>query len=301
MRRVGVLMSTASNDPQELQFVAAFSDALAKAGWSPGRDVELVIRWGAGDVARMVANARELVALSPDVMLVKGANLRAAASATSSMPIVFVMLSDAAAENVVGSFARPKANVTGFTSYERELVGKRLQLLRELSPGLRKALYVRSRLTGADTSGLSERLKENAVSLGIQIVDAAADDDTDIQRAFQSFGTERDGGVIVAFDAFTVVHQARIIELAVRGRLPAIYPLRVFMHAGGLMSYGLDQEDQFRQAATYVARILAGEKPSALPVQAPTKFQLVINRTAAKNLGLTVPQSLLLSADEVIE
>jgi putative ABC transport system substrate-binding protein len=294
-------MSTASNDPQEVRFVAAFTEALAKSGWSRGRNVEIETRWGAGDANRMAANARELVAAAPDVILTKGANLPAVENMTSNIPIVFVVLSDAVAEKMVGSFARPKGNVTGFTSYERALVGKRLQLLHELSPDLKRVLYIRSRRTGADTAGLLTPLKENATLLGVTVIDGAADDDADIERAFRSFRREHDCGVIVAFDAFTVVHQAKILQLAASDRLPTIYPLRVFMRGGGLMSYGLDQEDQFRQAATYVARILAGDKPGDLPVQAPTKFELAINLKTAKALGLTVPQSLLLSADEVIE
>jgi putative ABC transport system substrate-binding protein len=148
VRRIGVLMSTASDDPQEIRFVSAFTETLATAGWSAGRNIEIMLRWGVGDVDRMAANARELVAQAPDVMLVKGANLPAAQKSTSTIPVVFVMLSDAVAQNVVGSFARPKGNVTGFTSYERALVGKRLALLRELSPSLKKVLYVRSRRTG---------------------------------------------------------------------------------------------------------------------------------------------------------
>jgi putative ABC transport system substrate-binding protein len=300
-RRIGVLMSTASDDPQETRFVAAFTEALDKAGWTAGRNAEIVTRWGAGDAGRMAANARELVALAPDVLLVKGANLPAAKIATSTIPIVFVMLSDAVAESAVGSFARPKGNITGFTSYERALVGKRLALLHELSPQLNKVLYVRSRRTGADTSGLLTRLSADAARLNLAIIDGVADNDTEIERAFQSLGRERNNGVIVAFDAFTVVHQTRIVALASRDRLPAIYPLRVFMRDGGLMSYGLDQEDQFRQAASYVARILGSERPADLPVQAPTKFELVINLKTAKALGLSVPPTLIARADEVIE
>jgi len=300
-RRVGVLMSTSTSEPEENRFLAAFVEALAKAGWSAGRSVEIVTRWGDGDADRMAANARELIATTPDVVLVKGANVPAAQRSTATIPLVFVLLSDAVAESMVGSFARPNGNMTGFTSYERELVGKRLALLRELSPSLRRVLYVRGRRTAADAIGLLTRLSSDAASLGLEVIDGAADSDADIERAFDAFAPRGNGGLIVAFDAFAAVHHGKIVELASRHRLPAVYPLRIFTQSGGLISYGLDQEDQFRQAASYVARILAGAKPGDLPVQAPTKFELVINPKAAKQAGLTIPATLLARADEVIE
>jgi putative ABC transport system substrate-binding protein len=301
LRRVGVLMSTSSSEPQENQFLAAFIEALAKAGWSAGRNVEIVTRWGDGDADRMTANAGELVAMSPDAILVKGANAPAAQKSTTTIPLVFVLLSDAVAEGLVGSFARPNGNMTGFTSYERELVGKRLALLRELSPSVRRVLYIRSQRTAADAIGLLRRLSSDAASLGLEVTDGGADSDADIERAFDAFASKGTGGLIVAFDAFAAVHHAKIVELASRHRLPAVYPLRIFSQNGGLISYGMDQEDQFRQAASYVARILAGAKPGDLPVQAPTKFELVINPKAAKDAGLTIPATLLARADQVIE
>jgi ABC-type uncharacterized transport system substrate-binding protein len=301
MRRVGVLMSTSRDEPQENVFLSAFVEALAKAGWSAGRNVEIISRWGDGDADRMLDNARELVAMSPDVMLVKGANVAAAQKSTATIPVVFVLLSDAIAEDMVGSFARPVGNMTGFTSYERELVGKRLALLRELSPSLQRVLYIRSRRTAADARGLLTRLSSDATALGMETTDGAADSDADIERAFEAFAAKSNGGLIVAFDAFAAVHHGKIVELASRYRLPAVYPLRIFTQGGGLVSYGLDQEDQFRQAASYVARILAGGKPGDLPVQAPTRFELVANSRAAKETGLTIPATLLARADEVIE
>jgi putative ABC transport system substrate-binding protein len=202
---------------------------------------------------------------------------------------------------MVGSFARPKGNLTGFTSYEGELVGKRLGLLRELSPSLQRVLYIRSRRTGADSMGLLTRLADDAAALGLDVTDGVADNDADIERAFEAFAPKGNGGVIVAFDAFAAVHYGKIVELASRYRLPAVYPLKIFTQGGGVISYGMDQEDQFRQAASYVARILGGAKPGDLPVQAPTKFELVINPKAAKEAGLAIPGTLLARADEVIE
>jgi putative ABC transport system substrate-binding protein len=301
IRRVGVLMSTSSSEPEENRFVAAFVEALAKAGWSAGRNVEIVTRWGDGDADRMAANAGELVAMNPDVLLVKGANTLAAQKATATIPIVFVLLSDAIAQDIVGSFARPRSNVTGFTSYERELVGKRLALLRELSPSLQRVLYIRSPRTSPDNRGLLTRLLSDAASLGLDVTDGAAYNDAGIERAFEAFAPKGNGGVIVAFDAFAAVHHGKIVELVSHYRLPAVYPFRIFTQGGGLISYGLDQEEQFRQAASYVERILAGTKPGDLPVQAPTKFELVINPKAAKDAGLTIPATLLGRADEVIE
>jgi putative ABC transport system substrate-binding protein len=180
-------------------------------------------------------------------------------------------------------------------------VGKRLALLRELSPSVQRVLYIRSRRTAADARGLLTRLSSDAASVGLDVTDGEADSDADIERAFAAFAAKGNGGVIVAFDAFAAVHHDKIVQLASRYRLPAVYPLRIFSQGGGLISYGMDQEDQFRQAASYVARILAGGKPNDLPVQAPTKFELVINPKAAKDAGLTIPATLLARADEVIE
>jgi putative ABC transport system substrate-binding protein len=301
MRRVGILMSTAESDPQELASVAAFVQALETLGWIAGRNVEIVYRWGDGDAGRMEANAQALVGLSPDVILVKGASVPAARRATAKIPIVFVVLGDAVAQEYVASFARPGGNVTGFASYERELVGKRLGLLREMFPRVARALYIRSRRTGAETRALFLRVVEDAATFGLAVTDGPAEADVDVELAMEAFGREPDGGLIVAFDAFNTVHRAKIVDLAARYRLPAVYPLRLFTESGGLFSYGFDQTEQFRQAASYVDRILKGESAGDLPVQRPIKFELVINLKTAKTLGLTVPPSLLARADEVIE
>jgi putative ABC transport system substrate-binding protein len=300
-KRLGLLMSTAEAEAHERSAVIAFVQALEKLGWTAGRNVEITYRWGAGDAGRMAANAREIVGLAPDVIVTKGANLPALAKLTRTIPIVFVLLSDAVAERYVGSLARPGGNITGFTSGERDLVGKRLQLLREIDPRIRRALYIRSRQVGSDTNPLFQSLAADAAASGIAVTDGAMQQAADIEGAVAAFAREPDGGLIIAFDAFNTTYSALIVRLATKYRLPAVYPIRFFADAGGLLSYGFDQDGEFRKAASYADRILKGAKPANLPVQRPTRFQLVINGTAAKALGLAVPPLLLAQADEVIE
>lgn len=300
-RRVGVLMSTAQSDSREVASINAFVAELETLGWSRGKNLEINVRWGEADPKRMTANATELVALNPDVLIAKGAQVPAARQATTTIPIVFVVLIDSVAQTIVGAFSRPSGNATGFTSYEHELVGKRLGLLRDLSPATKRVLYVRSRQSGVATQSLLDPLVDDARALGLPVVDAPGQAEADIADAVRAFASEPDGGLIAAFDAFTFIHRPQIVELAERYRLPAIYPSRVFSQSGGLCCYGFDQDEQFRQAANYAARIFAGAKPSELPVQAPTKFDLVINRKAARTLGLAIPPTLLATADEVIE
>jgi putative ABC transport system substrate-binding protein len=300
-RRVGVLMSTSGSDPREVAAVAVLTAALGARGWAEGKNLELIYRWGAGEPDRMMANAREVIALWPDTLVVKGANLPAAREVAGSTPIVFVLLSDIAAQEYVASFARPGGTITGFASSELTLVGKRLALLRELSPSTRRVLYVTSRLVGAGTSDLLARISRDAAAAGITLIDGSAESGTEIEAAVRSFARESDGGIIVALNAFTTVHRETIVAAANRFRLPTIYPLRSFTDGGGLFSYGFDQNDQFRQAAAYVDRILKGEKPGDLPVQEPTKFEMILNLKTARALDLTIPPTLLARADEVIE
>jgi putative ABC transport system substrate-binding protein len=301
LRRLAVLMSIDEGNPQAVSSIKALVGSLAQLGWTTSKNIEIRYWWGLSDPDLMATNAREAVGYKPDVLLVMGANLPAAHRATSTMPIVFVMLSDVVAEHYVQSFARPNGNLTGFTSYERSLVGKRLTLLKEVSPETRRVLYIRSRKVGADTAGLFEALIADARSLDLSVIDGASEDDAEIERNMEAFGRQPNGGLIAAFDAFVTVHHDKLIELAARYRLPAVYPLPLFVQSGGLLSYGFDQDDEFHQAAGYVARILGGEKPSELPVQAPTKFKMLINLKTANALGLTVPQILLATADKVIE
>jgi ABC-type uncharacterized transport system substrate-binding protein len=299
-KRVGLLMSTAEQEAHEQTAVAAFVETLAKAGWRPEQNLEIILRWGNGNGARMAANAREVVALAPDVVAVKGANLPATAQLTTRIPIVFVFLSDAVAERYVASLARPGGNITGFTSGERDLVGKRMQLLRETAPALTRALYLRG-VVGTQPEDLFARLAQDAAPSRFVVTDGAAQNAADIEPLIADFARQPGGGLIVAFNAFNTTHAALIVSLAAKYRLPAIYPASFYTKAGGLMSYGFDQDEEFHKAAAYVDRILRGAKPADLPVQEPTRFQLVFNVPTAKALGLTVPQSLLARADEVIE
>jgi len=299
MRRIGLLMSTAETDPEEAASVAAFVEALAKAGWTPSRNVMIDYRWGAGDPRRFEEYARELVRLGPDVIFAKGAAVPAVAQATSTIPIVFAQTADVVAQDYVESFARPGRNVTGFTSNEATLVGKRLEILKEISPRMTRVLYIRS--SRPQTLPLFQRATEGARLLGLAITDGIANSDAEIDSAIALFAREQDGGLIIAFDAFNIVHSEKIITLAARHHLPAIYFSRFFVVSGGLISYGFNQANAFAKAAGYVDRILKGEKPSDLPVQTPTKFELVVNLKTAKPLGLAIPEAFLVRADEVIE
>jgi len=301
IRRIGVLMSGDETDPRERASVAAFVDALGQLGQVAGQNLEIAYRWGAGDPQRMAANARELVDLAPDVILVMGANLPAARETTATIPIVFVFLNDASVQEYVTSFAHPGGNITGFASDEIALVGKRLGLLREMSPRTVRVLYITGKRVGVGRAKLSEQIIKDAEAVGVTVIDGAVESDADIETAVQNFAREPDGGLVVAFNAFSTVHRGTIIALAARYNLPAIYPLGTFTDSGGLFSYGFDQDDLFRKAASYVNRILKGEKPGDLPVQLPTKYQMVINLKTAKVMSLNVPATLLARADEVIE
>jgi putative tryptophan/tyrosine transport system substrate-binding protein len=299
MRRIGVLMSTAESDPEEEASVAAFVRTLEKAGWVPGRNVSIDYRWGAGDPSRFQDYAKELVRLGPDVIFAKGASVPAVAEATSTIPIVFAQFTDVLAQDYVASFARPGGNITGFTSNEITLVGKRLEILKEIFPHMARVLYIRG--SRPQTLPLFQRATESAPLLGLGLSDGAANNDAEIENAVALFVHQQNGGIIAGFDAFNIVHSGKIIELAARYRVPAIYFSRIFVESGGLVSYGFDQVDQFDKAAEYVDRILRGEKAGDLPVQAPTKFQLLVNLKTARSSGLTIPESFLVRADEVIE
>jgi putative tryptophan/tyrosine transport system substrate-binding protein len=294
-------MSTAETDPLEISSVNAFTAELAKLGWVQGKNLDLSVRWGAADSKRMTANAEELVSRGTDVILAKGATVPSARQATTSIPIVFVSLPDPIVQPLVGSFSRPVGNITGFTTYEHGLVGKRLSLLRDLSPRISRVLYLRSRQSGVATQSLLECVMEDARAAGLNVTDAAAQNPADIDGAIQAFAASPDGGLLVAFDAFTLIHRQAIVEMAARYRLPAVYPARNFAGNGGLCSYGFDQNQQFREAASYVSRLLSGSKPSDLPMQTPTKFELLLNLKTANVLDLSIAPSLLAAAEEVAE
>jgi putative ABC transport system substrate-binding protein len=293
-------MSTAEREAHEQAAATAFVETLKQAGWRPGQNIDILVRWGNGDGVRMAANAREIVELAPDVVAVKGASLPAVGQLTTTIPIVFVFLSDAVAMKYVAGLARPGGNITGFTSGERELVGKRLQLLRETAPTLARALYLRG-VVGTEPEDLFARLAQDAARFGFAVTDGAAQQPADIEPLIARFADQPGGGLIVAFNAFNTTHSALIVSMAAKYRLPAIYPGSFYTEAGGLVSYGFDQNEEFQKAAVYVDRILRGAKPGDLPVQEPTRFQLIVNTRTAKALGLTIPQSIFARADEVIE
>jgi putative ABC transport system substrate-binding protein len=302
IRRVAISMSTSEDDRREQSAAAAFADALGKLGWVAGRNLEIVHRWGAGDAKRMEANAGELVALAPDAILAKGGTMPALQTATSTIPIVFVVTGDAAALSYAGNFARPRGNITGFTTPESDLVGKRLELLRQIAPAVSRVLYLWSHDAGGITGpDLFSRIATAAKRTGIDLVDGVVETTAAIEHAIDAFARAGGNGLVVALNALTNVHRGLTVKLAGQYRLPGAYPLTSFAEDGGLFSYAFHQDEMFRQAAVYIDRILRGTAPADLPVQFPTRFNLVINLKTAKALGLTVPQLLLAQADEVIE
>jgi putative ABC transport system substrate-binding protein len=277
MRRLGVLIvAYTQTDPEAQARTGAFLDTFQKLGWADGRNVRIDYRWGAGDADGGKAAASELVRSAPDVILVaSNSALAEVRRLTSSIPIVFTQISDPVGGGFVAGLARPGGNITGFQNFEPAMGGKWLGVLKEAAPNMSRA--------------------------GALLAPIDVDRDVEIERAVATLARERDGGLLVLPNPYNATNRGSIIMLAARHRLPAVYPFRYFAAAGGLMSYGIDQIDQWRKAASYVDRILRGEKPGELPVQAPTKFELVVNLKTAKALGLNIPPAFPLRADEVIE
>jgi putative ABC transport system substrate-binding protein len=301
VRRIGILMSGAESDAQPRTEHAAFTRQLNELGWITGRNVNIDTRWGMGDAGRMLTEARNLVALAPDLILASGGvTMQALLQATHTIPIVFLQVLDPVGAGYVESLARPGGNVTGFTNFEYGMSGKWLELVKEIMLDMTRAAVLRD--PGA-TSGTAQFAAIQAVApyLKVDLIPLGLRNVSEIERSIAEFARTTNGGLIVLPGALAVVHRELIVSLAARHRLPAIYPYRYFAEAGGLMSYGPNPADQFRQAASYVDRILKGEKPADLPVQAPTQYELVINLNTAKALGLDVPSTLLARADEVIE
>jgi ABC-type uncharacterized transport system substrate-binding protein len=299
-RRIGVLMNFTSDDSESQDRLAAFVQGLQELGWTVGRDLQLDYRWGGGNVERYRIFAAELVALTPDVLVTVGAPaVEALQRASRTVPIVFTSVTDPVGGGLVASLARPGGNTTGFTLSEYGLSGKWLELLKEIAPRVIRAAVLRDPV--AVGIGQFAAIQAIAPSLKMELSPVDVREAGEIERAVTAFAHRPNSGLIVTSSAFTAMHRELIIALATRHQLPAVYPFRYHVKSGGLISYGPDPVDQFRLAARYVDRILKGEKPADLPVQAPTTYELVINLKTAKALGIDIPPTLLARADEVIE
>jgi putative ABC transport system substrate-binding protein len=300
-RRIGVLLSLRADDPNATARITAFAQALQPLGWTTGRNLRIDYRWSPGSAADTRKFADELVALAPDVILTAGAAaLTQLLQATRAVPIVFVLVADPVGAGLVDSLVHPGGNATGFMALEYSLGGKWLELLKEIAPGLNRAAVLRDSTASAGI-GLFSAIQSAAPSVGVEISPINARDAGELERAITSFARGANGGLIVTPSGFAGAHRDLIIALAARHKLPAVYQGSEFVAAGGLATYGPDILDQYRRAAGYVDRILKGEKPADLPVQAPTKYETVINLKAAKAIGLTIPSALIARADEVIE
>jgi ABC-type uncharacterized transport system substrate-binding protein len=301
VRRIGVLTALAANDPEGQARVAAFLQGLEESGWSVGRNVRIDIRWSAGNADDTRKYAAELVALAPDIILATTTPAAAALlQATRTIPIVFTVVADPVGAGFVDSLARPGGNATGFITFEYGLAAKWPELLKEIAPGTTRAAVLRD---PAITAGIGQfaAIQTAAPSLGMEIVPVNVRDPGEIERGVAAFARVPNGGVIVTGSPLLALHRNLIIMLTARHKLPAVYSNPYFAADGGLMAYGPDLVGQHRPAARYVDRILKGEKPADLPVQVPTKYELVINLKTAKTLGLEVPATLLARADKVIE
>ncbi len=300
VRRVGILNILGSDDPESKARRAVFEQTLAQLGWMVGRDLKIETRQIGADLDSLHRYAAELVALAPDVILSVGSiALGPLQQATPTIPIVFVNVPDPVGAGFVESMAHPGGNITGFSNFEYSMSGKWAELLKQIAPNVTRALVFRDP-TSAAGIGQFAAVRSVAQSLGVELKPVNVRDNDEIERAVVAFTRSGNGGAIVTTGG-TAAHRKLIISLAARYKLPSVYPYRYYAEDGGLISYGLDPHDAVRRAAGYVDRILKGEKPADMPVQAPTKFELVVNLKTAKALGLTIPQSLLATADEVIE
>ena len=303
VRRVGVLMGYPENDLEGPAFFAAFREALQKLGWVEGRNIQLDTRWASPDDGEARQRfAKELVALQPDLILSSVTPTTAALlQHTRTIPIVFATVADPVGSGFVASLAQPGGNVTGFQVWEASLGGKWLELLKEIAPGVTRVAMLFNPSVAPYAESFLNSFKAAASSFAVEPIAAPVWDTSSLESTIVAQALAPNGGLIVVPDTFTDVHRAEIILLAARSGLPAVYPRRPFTELGGLLSYGTDQFDTYRRAATYVDRILKGEKPSGLPVQTPVKFELVINLKTAKALGLNIPVALQQRADELIE
>jgi ABC-type uncharacterized transport system substrate-binding protein len=301
MRRISVLLPAVSDDLEFQKWVGAFLQALAQLGWTIGRNVQVDTRWAGANTAAIRKHATELAALAPDVILAHGSmTVGPLLEATRTVPIVFPIVADPVGAGFVESLARPGGNATGFMNLEYGMGGKWLELLKEIAPSVTRAAIIRDT---ANPSGIAVFgiIQAMAPSLRMEVIPINIREAGEMERSVAAFARTPNGGLIVTPSGPTLLHRDLIVSLAARHKLPAVYSTRFFVKAGGLISYGADFIDQFQQAAGYVDRILKGEKPADMPVQAPTKYELVINLKTAGALGLTIPTSLLARADEVIE
>jgi len=301
MRRIGVLRAAAAGDLDVQTNMASFAQRLEQFGWSDGRNVRIDYRLSGADADKIRTDAAELVSLKPDVIFASGAaSVEALAKATRTVPIVFALVVDPVGSGLIDSLSRPGNNITGLMLFEYDLSAKCLELLKQIAPNVTRAAVLRD---PAITAGIGQFavIQSVARSVGVEVSPVNMRDASDIEHAVTAFAGSSNGGLILTASAISVFHRKLIIALAARHRLPAVYYRRVFVADGGLISYGPDITDQYQQAAGYVDRILKGERPADLPVQAPTKYEIVVNLKTAKALGLELPTSLLARADEVIE
>jgi ABC-type uncharacterized transport system substrate-binding protein len=301
VRRIGVLMAMSADDPESQSRLAAFAQGLQQLGWTIGQNVRVDYRWSGGNADNMRKYAAELVALAPDVVLAhSSAAVAPLLQATRTVPIVFTTVADPVGGGYVDSLARPGGNATGFLVWEYSIAGKWLELLKEIAPGVTRVAVLRESGIAAGPAQFGA-IQAVAPSLGMGLRPVDVRDAGEIERAITAFAQSSNSGLVVTGSPGAVFHRELIIALVARHRLPAVYNVRLWVAGGGLISYGPDIVDQFRRAAGYVDRILKGEKPADLPVQAPTKYELVINLKTAKALGIEIPPTLLARADEVIE
>jgi len=302
MRRIGVLMAYGENDREGQTWFAAFHGRLQKLGWTEGRNIWIDIRWGAADVELMQRFAKELIALQPDLILAQNTpTTKAVMQQTRTIPIIFGNVSDPVGSGFVASFPRPGGSITGFSAVEPTTPAKWLELLKEVAPRVVRVAFLFNPITAPNFEYYLNPIKASAASVALVGVAAPVHDLPELESAIAAQAREPNGGLVVMPEPFLNLHRAEVISLAARYRLPAVYPYRLYTELGGLLSYGIDPPDNFRRAASYADRILKGAKPSELPVQAPVKFELVINLKTAKTLGLDVPLHLRQHADVVIE
>jgi putative tryptophan/tyrosine transport system substrate-binding protein len=302
LRRIGVLNALAETDPEAQAWNAAFRKGLDELGWIDGRNIHVDYRWGAGSIDRVQQFAKELVRLNPEVLVGVTTPATAALQAqTHTIPIVFAVVSDPAGSGFVANLAKPGGNTTGFVNIEASLSGKWLDLMREIAPSVSRVGFLFNPQTAPYARYYLDTFRSSASALAIEPIEVPVNGAAELEAVMMKLGGETSSGLIVMPEAYTALYRETICALAARYRLPTVYPFRFFVAVGGLISYGVDLSDELRRAASYVDRMLHGAKPSELPVQLPTRFELIINLKTAKALGLTIPDKLLITADEVIE